>query len=471
MNVVTRGSGIALQHPRVQFHEKAQYLFEPHDYKVGHGGRNALKSWAFARALIVLAAKKKLYIGCGREHQASIRDSVHKLLSDQIEAMGYGFGRGPQGQPGLKFFNVLDYEIRGVNGSTFAFFGIKKNINSIKSVEGLDIFWVEEGEAVTFNSWETLLPTLRRDAPYGPFGQGSEVWITFNPRLATDDTYKRWVVDPLPGTKVVEWNWRDAEANGWLSKRAREMKDAAFKKDPDHAANIWDGKVQRVLKGAIFAKEIATAIEEGRLSPKIKEDKTKPCIFSFDLGDSDKCSWWAWQQIGMEHNLVDHYSNTGEGIDHYLNVIEARGHKVKYILLPHDAAQAHQAARGHAKGNTIEKQVRAVYPEKVRLVPKVSVVNRINAARQLFPRINIAEAATKDGVEALTHFQYDVDENTGERSKLPLENWAIHDADAFTYYPVWLKEGSVDDRPPPRTEYDLDNVSYQQSNNTGWLGR
>lgn len=443
---------------RIQIAEKALFLFEPHRYKVLYGGRGSSKSWSFARALLVLGRRRKLFIVCAREFQNSIKESVHKLLADQVENLN-------QQHPSWgQFYQIKESEIVGANGTKFIFVGIRNNTHSIKSMEAIDIFAVFEANLVSKNSWDIVLPTVRRDPPFGPFDRGSEIWVEFNPELETDDTYRRFVLTPPQDCVSVEMNWDD---NPFFPEVLKAQKDDAFRRDPDEARTTWGGKTRKTLQGAIFAKELQIAISEGRIAPTIKADMTKPSIFSFDLGDSDMCAWWAWQQVGMEHNAIDYYGNVGHGIDHFLDEIEKRKHKVKLILLPHDAAQAHQSARGHKSGNTIEKQVRAVYGDKVRLVPRVSVVNRINAARAIFPRINFAEGPTSAGVQGLTHYRYKVDER-GQRSVQPLHDWASNPADAFTYYPVWLKEGDNARRVANEFDYSgLTNVI--DSGAQGWM--
>jgi phage terminase large subunit len=436
---------------KLSFPAKTSFLFEPHRYKVLYGGRGSGKSWSFARTLLVLGRRRKLFIVCAREFQSSIKDSVHKLVADQVNQMGWD-----------DFYQIKESEIVGGNGTKFAFVGVRNNVQSIKSMEAIDIFALFEANLVSKNSWDVVLPTVRRDAPFGPFDQGSEFFIEFNPDLDTDETYIRFVLNPPQDCVSVEMNWND---NPFFPDILREQKDEAYKRDPDDARTIWGGKTRKTLKGAIFAKELQLAIEEQRISPQFKVDRTKPVTFSFDLGDSDMCAWWAWQQIGMEHNCVDYYGNTGHGIDHFLDEIRKRDYKVKHILLPHDAAQAHQSARGNKSGNTIEKQVRAVYADAVRLVPRVSIANRINAARQLFPRINFAEQPTSAGVQGLTHYQFKLDER-GQRSREPLHNWASNPADAFTYYAVWLKEGSID---KPKNSAPQERVLTVGQAGTNWM--
>ena len=133
-----------------QFPSKLEFLFDQHRYKVAYGGRGSSKSWSFARALIIQAANRPLRILCAREIQKSIKQSVHQLLSDQIQALGLG-----------SFFEVLEAEIRGMNGSSFSFAGLATNtVESIKSFEGVDIVWVEESQTVSKRSLDILIPNI-----------------------------------------------------------------------------------------------------------------------------------------------------------------------------------------------------------------------------------------------------------------------------------------------------------------------
>lgn len=79
-----------MSNARIEFPKKLKCIFEPHRYKVFHGGRGGAKSWGVARYLLIDGARKPQRFLCTREVQKSIKDSVHKLLSDQIQALGLG---------------------------------------------------------------------------------------------------------------------------------------------------------------------------------------------------------------------------------------------------------------------------------------------------------------------------------------------------------------------------------------------
>lgn len=153
-----------------------EYLFFVVRYKVCYGGRGSGKSWQIARVLIIKSVQMVQRNLCTREIQASIKESVHRLVSDQISALKMDH-----------FFTVKDASITGVNGSEFIFMGLLRNVDQIKSTEGIDNCWVSEAHNVSDASWEILLPTVRKE--------NSEFYIDFNPRFEDDPTYQRWVVN------------------------------------------------------------------------------------------------------------------------------------------------------------------------------------------------------------------------------------------------------------------------------------
>lgn len=209
---------------RVEIGEAMGFLFDPPlgelRYRVAYGGRGAIKSWSFARALIVLGAEIPLRILCAREYQSSIQESVHQLLASQIDMTGYG-----------RLYEVQKTTILGVNGTEFIFKGIRRDPHKLKSLEGVDIAWIEEAEAVSLDSWRVLIPTIRKP--------GSEIWVSFNPALATDPTYEMFVGDPPPRSVVRSVGYKD---NPWLPAVLAEEAAELRKKDPEAYAYIWGGQ-------------------------------------------------------------------------------------------------------------------------------------------------------------------------------------------------------------------------------------
>lgn len=178
------------QTPTLQLPRKFDFLFRPSRYKVVHGGRGKAASWSFARVLLVLACQTKQRILCCREIQSSIKDSVHKLLADQIDLLGLA-----------DRYTINDRAITNIYGSEFLFEGLFRNVNRIKSLEGIDKCWVEEAETVSDESWDILTPTIRKP--------NSEIWVNFNPKFEDDATYKRFVSNPPDNAVVRQINYMD----------------------------------------------------------------------------------------------------------------------------------------------------------------------------------------------------------------------------------------------------------------------
>lgn len=189
-------------------------------YRVSYGGRGSAKSWQFARALLIHGLSAPLRILCAREYQTSIRDSVHRVLADQIEMLGLS-----------AFYTVQEASITGANGTEFLFKGLRRDTAQIKSTEGIDLAWVEEAEAVSDASWRTLIPTIRKE--------GSEIWVTFNPALADDPTYQRFVLKPPERALVRKVSYQD---NPWFPAVLREEAEALRRNDPEAYAHVWGGE-------------------------------------------------------------------------------------------------------------------------------------------------------------------------------------------------------------------------------------
>lgn len=397
---------------KAEFPLKLQPLFKPSRYKVLYGGRGGAKSWGIARALLILAARKPLRILCAREFQTSIKDSVHKLLVDQIVALEL-----------MQFFEITQTSIRGQNGSEFAFVGLKNNVANVKSYEGIDICWVEEAQTVSRNSWKTLTPTIRKE--------GSEIWVSFNPELETDETYQRFVVNPPPDTISIKINYWD---NPWFPETLRNEMEALKARDHEAYMQVWEGVCRQTIDGAIFAKEMMRAEAEERIT-KVPYDASKPVHAICDLGWSDATAWWLVQFIGMETRLIRYFEGSQRTMTSYLAELQSFGYVYDTIWLPHDAQNKTLAAAGRS----IEDIVRGA-GFKTRVLERVPTIDSINAARTIFPNCYFDRENCADGLNCLRHYRYEVDPETGNFSKMPLHDRYSHGADAFRYIALMVKE-------------------------------
>ena len=439
---------------RIQFPKKLAPLFQPAPYKIVRGGRGSAKSWTFCRALLSIGASAKLFILCTREVQNSLDESVYKLLCDQIEAMGLSW-----------FYKPYDLEIVGLNGTRFVFAGLKNQFRKIKSYEAIDICAVFEATFISDQVWETLEPTIRRDPPFGPFGQGSEIWVEFNPELSTDATYKRYVLDPPPGAIVIEMNYTD---NPWFPDILRRQMERMKEKDPDNYLTVWLGKPRKVLQGAVYAKELAAAIADNptRISPHIRWDPKRGVTAVADLGRADTCSWWFIQQFGMDHAVIRYYGNTGYDFTHYIEEIREMKYRIQKVILPHDARHKVISARF-----SVLQQAREEWGDDrvPRCLPATPASTRINALRTLFPRLFFAEKDTQEGVQGLTHYRFGVNDK-GQRTAEPLHDWASHPANSLEHYALSLQP-EIYEREDDPAEEDFTNTSSGAYNEapTGWM--
>ena len=201
-------------------------------YRAVYGGRGSAKSHSFAQALVIKAYQNPLRIGCYREIQKSIRDSVKRLLDDKIRDSGL-----------QDFYESTDSEIRGPNGSLFIFGGLKSNPDAVKSTEGLDIAAVFEANKVSQRSWDLLIPTVRKN--------GSEIWAEWNPEQNTDpvDMMFRGEDGAPPGSIVRRVNW---DQNPFFPDVLKQELEWDRKRDPEKYSHIWLGEYQKFSEARVF---------------------------------------------------------------------------------------------------------------------------------------------------------------------------------------------------------------------------
>lgn len=389
---------------------KLAFLFKPKRYKVAYGGRGGAKSWGFARALLILGFQRPLRILCAREIQKSIRDSVHKLLSDQIKAMGLE-----------SFYDVMQTEIRGRNGTEFLFSGLSDHTaDSIKSYEGVDVCWIEEAQKVTRRSLDILTPTIRKD--------GSEIWITFNPELDTDEVYERYVLNAPPNAVVVEINYAD---NPWFpavleAERADFLKKvAAGVRTQDDYDNIWLGKCKAAIEGAIYANEILAARTSRRLRP-VPYDPLLKVHTVWDLGWNDSMAIICVQKQASEVRIVNYIEDSHRTYDSYVAQLDALKYRWGKDYLPHDAKAAN-AETGRSPREILKKLGRPVHWP---CVPEIGVENGILAARQMFPRVYFDDTNAAALFNNLSRYRRRINQQT-HQPEAPRHDEYSHGADAF----------------------------------------
>lgn len=409
-----------------QFPEKLQFLFEPHRYKVAFGGRGSGKSWSFARALLLQAAMRPLRVLCAREVQLSIADSVHRLLSDQIAALGLSH-----------LFEILQTEIRGPNGSLFAFRGLStQTADSLKSFEGVDIVWVEEAHKVTRRSWDILQPTIRKD--------GSEIWISYNPELDTDETHVRFAVNPQPNSFVQKVNYTD---NPWFPAVLEAERLEFQRRDPEAYKNVWDGMCKPAVEGAVYYNEMQKVEESGRIC-HAPMDRLLRTHTIWDFGFNDSMVVILAQRLASEIRIVGYIEDSHRKVSDYVADLQAMPN-VNWgtDFVPHDGYH-HSHQTGTTTAEIMKRLGRTVAP-----VPDVDVEEGIKQAREKFDRVYFNRAATPRLVECLKRYRRAVSKVTGEAGR-PLHDEFSHGADAFRYLMLVADDLTNDEQSRPVREIE-----------------
>lgn len=390
---------------QAKFPKKLKGLFDPKRYKVLRGGRGSGKSWGVARALLIIGVQRPIRVLCTREVQQSIRESVHKLLSEQIELLQLG-----------GFFQIEKQSIRGRNGTEFVFAGLSdQTAESIKSFEGADYCWVEEAQVVTDRSWTILTPTIRKD--------GSEIWVTYNPELDTDATHVRFIENPPPDIFSVEMNWRD---NPWFNDVMEKERLHALRTLPDiDYQNIWEGKCRPAASGAIYSQEVAQLFAEHRVCD-VPYDPFLVVNPVFDLGWNDHMSIGLFQRHISQLRLIDYIEDDHKTLDWYSKQLRERDYSWGTIFLPHDGGH------GDYKTGKSSQQILEDLKWNVQVLPKQPITDGIREARMAFGQLAVDKGKCSRFVECVKRYRRNVSNATGEAGN-PIHDEYSHGADMWRY--------------------------------------
>jgi phage terminase large subunit len=392
----------------VQLPRKLEPLWQPHRYKVAYGGRGGAKSWGFARTLLLQGWEQPLRVLCARETQRSIKDSVHRLLADQIVELGL-----------TDHYEIQKAEIRGVNGTLFVFAGLSTlTVDSIKSFEGADRCWVEEGQTVTKRSWAILIPTIRK--------AGSEIWVSFNPDLDTDDTYVRFIENTPPDTVKIPIGWRD---NPWLSQELINEMNHLKATDELEYRNVWEGECRAAAQGAVYTPEMQGLAVSNRVKDLPLDPMAKVHTF-WDTGFNDRTAIIMAQRNATQIAIIDYYEDNHRNMADYAAELQKRKYNWGSHWLPWDASGERYKLTDPA--TSPEGMLRKLMPGLVQIVPKADVELGIKRARVTFPRCYFDKVKTMRLRECLKRYRRVIPATTNEPSG-PAHDEFSHGADAFRY--------------------------------------
>ncbi|MGU3496108.1 PBSX family phage terminase large subunit [Xanthobacteraceae bacterium A53D] len=387
------------------------------DVRAAYGGRGSGKTRSFAKMSAVRTymwdqAQREGIILCGRQFMNSLSDSSLEEIKAAIRS-----------EPWLApHFEIGEKYVRTASGRiSYAFSGLDRNIDSIKSKSRILLCWVDEAEPVTEEAWTKLIPTLREE--------DSELWVTWNPERKTSATHKRFRAGGDPRYKVAEINFRDNPRFPAILERQRQRD---MRERPDQYAHIWEGEFRSVVEGAYFAAALTKAKADGRIG-RVAADPLMTLRAFADIGGTgaraDAFAIWIAQFIGKEIRVLDHYEVVGQPAAAHVAWLRGRGYGPDrcQIWLPHDGAtqdRVHDASyEGFFRqaGYTV-----TVIPNQGRGAAGM----RIEAARRLFPACWFNADTTEPGRDALGWYHEKKDEKRGIGLG-PEHDWASHSADGF----------------------------------------
>ncbi len=410
----------------------------PARYKGAHGGRGSGKSHDFAERLIERCLKGRVRAVCIREVQNSLKESVQQLILDKVQAFNLG-----------AMFNPVETEIRGPNGSLIIFRGMQSyNAETIKSLEGYDIAWIEEAQTLSKTSLKMLRPTIRTS--------GSEIWATWNPRHDTDaiDELLRGPVPPRNAI-VLQVNYQD---NPWFTDELQEEMEGDRERSPEEAAHIWDGAYEILTEGSYYATLIAEAEKQERIG-HFPYDPALPVLTAWDIGVDDYTAIWFMQENGNQVRAIDYFETSGQGVEEIVK-------QALFELVPADKRQLEMEV---ARSTPFTKYGRHFLPHDVRVrewgagrsrletlrehgVVDVNIgiaanpSERINAGRKLLPFVHFNKATTDKGIKRLRNYSRRLN-RTMETYGAPLHDENSHGADAFGEFAVNCR---LTKAPPPK---------------------
>lgn len=386
-------------------------LLKPARYKGVYGGRGSGKSHFFGELLVESCqAERGTLAVCIREAQRTLAQSSKRLIEGKIASLGLGHG-----------FKLFSDKIETPGDGLIIFRGLQDHTaDSIKSLEGFRIAWIDEAQSLSARSLALLRPTIR--------AKDSELWASWNPRRKSDaiDDFLR--TRQPDGALVVKANWRD---NPWFPEVLEEERLLDQKLYPERYDHIWEGDYARAFEGAYFAALLSEARAQRRIG-KLSADPLLPLRAFIDIGGAgaaaDAFTIWVVQWVGSEIRVLDYYESVGQVLAFHVNWLRSRGYDKAVLYLPHDGVAANNVT-----GKRYEDHLReagfAVEPPVKNQGPGAAMM-RIEALRRLGPQLWFNEETTEPGREALGFYHERKDE-TRNIGLGPEHDWSSHAADAL----------------------------------------
>jgi phage terminase large subunit len=388
-------------------------LLRPSRYKGAHGGRGSGKSWFFAELLVERCILQPgLRAVCIREVQKTLAQSSKQTIEIKIQEMGVGH-----------LFEVQRDQIKTPGGGLIIFQGMTDHTaESIKSLEGFDIAWVEEAQTLSERSLSLLRPTIRKT--------GSEIWFSWNPTRKVDavDKFMRGPEAKAdPDIITVEANWSD---NPFLPDVLEEERLRELERYPERYGHTFGGEYASAFEGAYFAKLLTEAKLKGRIG-SFPADSLLPIRVYADIGGAgalaDAFVFWACQFVDGDIVVLNHYEKQGQTVGYHLNWLRDNGYEDAELVFPHDGVNADD----FTGKRYVDHFERAGFRTRIiKNQGRGAAAMRIEAVRNVGNRLYFNADTTEDGRQALGFYHEKRDEKRG-MGLGPAHDWSSHSADAF----------------------------------------
>lgn len=386
-------------------------MLKPARYKGAWGGRGSGKSHFFAESLVKRCGTEPgLTAVCIRELQRSLNQSSKRLIESKIQHLNVG-----------AYFDVLHDRIKTPGGGLIIFQGMQDHTaESIKSLEGFKIAWIEEAQGLSARSLSLLRPTIR--------AKDSEIWASWNPRRKSDaiDDFLRQKA--APDSIVVRANWRD---NPWFTEALERERRIDFDLYPERYEHIWEGAYAGAFEGAYFSQGLSLARQQGRIG-RVGADPLLPIRAFADIGGAgakaDAFVFWIVQFVNREIRVLDYYEAIGQTVAEHAHWLRSKGYKNAVLQFPHDGANVNGVTGKRYIDHFADAGFECEDPLPNQGAGAATL--RIEAVRRILPRCWFNETPTEPGREALGFYHERRDE-TRNVGMGPEHDWSSHAADAF----------------------------------------
>lgn len=222
-----------------------------------------------------------------------------------------------------------------------------------------------------------------------------------------------------------------------------ELDDAARNMTPEQYAQEFECSFDAAIIGAYYGKEIAQAERDGRVGV-VEHDPSLPVYTAWDLGMGDSTAIWFFQVTPGQVRFIDFAEDHGQGLAHYVALLNAKGYRYATDFVPHDA-RVRELGSGRSRLETLVGMGR-----KPVIVPQLSVMDGINAGRVTMPKVWFDAERCRDGIEALRQYRAEYDEKTRAFKDQPRHDWTSHAADAFRYAALAYRDMTIEQPKPKR---------------------